>query len=93
MKIPKTVRIGAHDLEVIQAIMPFDHGDADTDELRLFVRTNTPQALREETFFHECLHTIRTFTGTEEKDRDIEEQIVQAQAHMLYQFLIDNDLY
>lgn len=90
MKLPKSVKIGAHTFKVIYRKMDNNFGEMDDTTLTITIDNTMPQTQQEETLIHEILHAIRKLSGTElERERD-EERVVQSVAHLLYQTLKDN---
>ena len=94
MKIPKTVKVGAHtytikEVDNLDGVM----GMQENIKLKIQIDKDLPQSQKEETFFHECLHGILDISGI---NRDMgtteEEKLVQAIGHGFYQLLIDNNL-
>ena len=90
--IPDKLRVGAHTIE-IKMVDRNSHencGSAVVDSCKIFIRNDMPPSMQLETLVHEVLHLVRTLNGTNIKDADAEERVVQADAHLLYQFLKDN---
>ena len=93
MKIPKKLKIGAHEYKVtiVGAIEEF--GLCKPKNLEIFISEDAPKSQQEETLIHEALHAIvdqlRLFHMSE---GDKEEKLVQRMGHAIYQLLIDNKL-
>ena len=93
MKIPKQVKIGAHLIDIVLTDQTEDFGCFENKKARIIISKETKPSLQEETFFHECLHSIFDQTGVGRGlTADDEEKMIQPIANMLYQFLKDNDL-
>lgn len=92
MKIPDTVKIGAHIYEIVKTRLPNEHGVCQSDTLKIYIDNEDPITLQEETLIHEAIHAIREQLGLKSHDDDEEEGIVQPLAHAIYQFLKDNNL-
>ena len=99
MKIPKTIKIGAHTYKI-------SHRDEDGESdsrfghcfprnLVIYIDQRVPQSQQEETLIHEVAHAIadqiRAFPNTD-NGREDEERVVQGLGHGIYQVLKDNDL-
>ena len=72
MEIPKKVKIGAHEYEIVN-----DDDIADSDarfghcvprKLKIYIDSRVKQSQQEETFFHEVLHAICDQVRALEKD-------------------------
>ena len=95
MILKKKYKIGAHWFKVIlggDIGNDDNYGKSRMEDLKLFIRDDIPQSLREETLIHESLHMIRQMSGIEKDDEDEEEKEVQIMAHGIYQFFIENGL-
>jgi hypothetical protein len=88
MKIPNSVKIGAHRFDVVKLAMESDTcGSTGGTDNRILINQFIPTSQQEETFFHETLHVIDTQLGLE-----LSEQQVQSIAHHIYMVLKENNL-
>ena len=95
MKIPATVKIGAHIFKVKthSGLGSDEHcGKSDMAKLEIFIRSDLPNSMQGETLIHEALHQIRQLNGIEWEDDKEDEKRVQIMGHGLFQFLVDNGL-
>ena len=99
MKIPKTIKIGGHEVLVNSDSKRFSK-DLELDDLcgKTFIgsevilinRHTICRSQQEESFLHEIIHHILFHAGW--NDETINEQLVQSLAAGLYQVLKDNNL-
>ena len=95
MKIPKKVKIGAHDYKIIfrDDLDDENFGVCRPKKLTIFIDEDAAQTQQEETFFHEVLHAIYSQVGLAKQwDPEKEEKEVQVLGHAFYQFLKENDM-
>ena len=95
MKIPKKVKIGAHEYKIVfrDDLDDDNFGVCRPRKLSIFIDEDVPQSQQEETFFHEVLHAIFSQNGLAKPwEPEKEERQVQILGHALYQFLKENNL-
>lgn len=100
MKIPKTIKCGGVDYDVIESADISDIGDCvgatQHESQKLFLKPNQAQESKEKTFLHEIIHIALYQSGIvarlERYDKDLEEDIVSSLEHTLYQILKDNKI-
>jgi hypothetical protein len=97
MKIPKSLKIGAFDWKIKQdkdvSMEGNIYGSTHHSTQTLFFDPSMTQQKAEECLIHESLHAIWWQTGLSKRhDQKIEEEIVHALAHGIYQVLKDNKL-
>jgi len=98
MKIPKTIKCGGVNYEVIESADISDIGDCvgatQHESQKLFLKPNQALESKEKTLLHEILHIALYQSGItsrlERLDKDLEEDIVSSIEHTLYQILKDN---
>jgi len=86
MKIPRTVKIGAHTILVDEVEFGDDSnlcGDNAYVEGRIRLNKALPQTQKEASFIHEAMHTMNT---------TLDHSLLDSLAEQMYQFLHDNDL-
>ena len=84
MTIPKDVKIGGHQYEVVFEKLDVDQcGDTDRRTGKIRINKDLLVSEKEETFLHEVLHVI---------NGELEEEQVEFLAQALYAFLKDNDM-
>jgi hypothetical protein len=90
--IPKSVRIGAHNFEVVMVgkNVSDDCGRCDVTVQKIFIREDLAISVMWETLIHEVVHIIRILSGLALADYEAEERVVQAESHFLYLFVKDN---
>lgn len=96
MKIPSKIKLGAHTFKVIQrAGLETDDnfGKASLDKCEVFIRSDLPQSVQEETLLHEVFHVLRQLNHLEKESDKEEERETQILARAMYQFLCDNKLF
>lgn len=100
MKIPKYLKIGAFNWEVIQDDNVTHAADvcgqSHFKSQRIFLEKTSTEQNREATFIHELLHVVAEQSGLVARLKNItgitEEEIVSSMENGLYQVLKDNDL-
>ncbi len=99
MKIPKTIKIGGHNYEIIFPYVfteRFDRcGDIDYEKKLIRVSKNSFDEPRSEsaisvTFIHEILHGIDNLAGHDMFAGDEGEKKIEALSEGIYQVLVDN---
>lgn len=99
MKIPKKLKIGGFIWSVEESEKVSNEGEVfgstHFKKQRIFIDPSETQQKKEHTLIHEILHAIWWQTGLNNRYKDkkeMEEEIIQAVAHGLYQVLKDNSL-
>lgn len=100
MKIPKKLRINGFDWEVKESQEIANEGQAfgstHYEEQKIFLEPKATKQKKEQVLLHEILHAIWWECGLAQrykKDKpEVEEEIITALSHGLYQVLVDNKL-
>ena len=91
--LPSSVKIGAHTFDVDETFPARHDGDCgavDITSLKITVRKDIRPSIAWESFVHETLHAIRILNGTALSDENEEERVVQADGHLIFQFMKEN---
>lgn len=87
MKIPKTLKIGAHSYKVIEVsagrLGSTDDASVDKEKGVITINKNLMQSEKETTLIHEVLHVM---------NNEIQHQMIESLAQQIYQFLHENKL-
>jgi hypothetical protein len=90
MKIPKTLKIGGHIVEIdCSEVLPDLNGQALTGENKIKICKNIPQSQKESTLIHEIFHFLNT---TFDAPESMTHALIDSLAEQLYQVLSDNNL-
>ncbi len=100
MKIPDKLKIGGFEWAIKEDVEVTDmqgvFGSTHSYTQKIFLDPKISQQKKEHTLIHEVMHAIWWQTGLREryqKDQEkIEEEVIQALSHGMYQVLKDNDL-
>lgn len=100
MKIPKILKCGGLDYEVIESDDISQFGDCIGATLhysqKIFIKPNQKDDGKEKTFLHEIIHIALYQSGMtlrlERYDKDLVEDIVCSLENTLYQILKDNKI-
>ena len=93
MKIPKTLKIGAHKFKVLQKteleVVNGDLGSCQISTCRIWLNTTAGIAIsqREQSFFHEIVEAINGLYNMK-----LEHQNIETLAEAMYQVLNDNGM-
>lgn len=96
LRIPKELKIGGFYWKVEESLEVGIEGNCygslhyTTQTIYLDPRTTLQK--KQQAFIHEVLHAIWWQTSLSKTKTLIEEEIIQAVSHMLYQVLLENDL-
>lgn len=99
MKIPKKIKIGGFVWQVEESEKVTTEGgvfgSCHHAKQRIFLDPNETEQKKEHTLLHETMHAIWWQSGLRERYKDtknLEEEVIQALAHGVYQVLKDNDM-
>jgi|ERR1035437_1797103 hypothetical protein len=99
MKIPNKLKIGGFEWEIKEnkevAFEGNCFGSTHLPSQRIYIDPDSTMQKKEQTLIHEILHALWWQTGLTErykKTPEIQEEIIQALGHGMYQVLKDNDL-
>lgn len=100
MKIPRNIKIGGFNWEVKQSgeisTESSTFGSTHTQKQKIFIDPTETQQKKEQTFIHEVMHAIWWQVGLNTRykgeQKHMEEEIVDAMSHGLYQVLKDNNM-
>lgn len=86
MKIPKTLKIGAHDYEIVVTKDIFEGATCGIQlrkESKLGVNSDLPESHQGSTLFHEIFHALNS---------ELDHTVLDSLAEQLYQVLADNSM-
>ena len=95
MKIPNTIKIGAHVYDIVfrDDMIDSNFGVCRPSKLKIFIDSTVPSSQQEETFIHEVLHAIFSQIGMNDPNHpEDEEKQIQPLGHAVYLFLKENNL-
>lgn len=101
MKIPKQLKCSGLTFEVIEsediAFEGNSLGSTHFESQKVFLKSSLPDELKKQVLIHEIIHICLNQSGIDSRleryDKDLEEDIVLAIEHHLYQILKDNKLF
>jgi hypothetical protein len=88
MKIPKTVKIGAHTFKVIYVKDLYNDGEIDTQKGTIKIRAGMPASQVGTTMIHEALHGMNATLG----DKEVGHALLESLSQQIYSFLADNKM-
>lgn len=93
MKIPKSLKIGYHDYQIVEwgaaeVDLSGSWGQCDKHEKTIYICTDTKPAIVADIFIHECMHAIWDYFNLE--DSEDEEKAVSVLSSGLVDLFVSN---